>query len=108
MSSAKRETTVSLNGRTNSDKTGEPPKVGVKRKRTPSQESPGNDNKRKGLVNGVEEVTLSSEMEERERVAILDAGAQYGKVREMGRCYGDIVSITVVNITVCNFSCKGN
>ena len=79
MSSTTEETAVSVNGQTASD---QPMKVGVKRKRTPSlegKERRESESKKRELVNGV---TDSSEgEEEREKVAILDAGAQYGKVR---------------------------
>lgn len=58
-------------------------KVGLKRKRTPSPETQGG-NKRSALPNGTADTaTQLAEHEveqERERVAILDAGAQYGKV----------------------------
>ena len=58
-------------------------KVGLKRKRTPSPEAQ-RENKRSALPNGtVDAATQLAKQEaeqERERVAILDAGAQYGKV----------------------------
>lgn len=61
-------------------------KVGFKRKRTPSPEPQG-ENKRTALPNGTAGTStqlIEQEAEqERERVAILDAGAQYGKVTEI-------------------------
>lgn len=62
-------------------------KVGVKRKRTPSssgEEGENSDSKRKELPNGAITTVASpskrKEAEDEEKVAILDAGAQYGKV----------------------------
>lgn len=58
-------------------------KVGLKRKRTLSPEAQG-ENKRSALPNGTvvaaTQLAKQEAEQERERVAILDAGAQYGKV----------------------------
>ena len=70
------------------DSHGDGERVGIKRKRTPSpsgeREAP---RKRSWQQNGsMADTKQSSEDEgerERERVAILDAGAQYGKVRSL-------------------------
>ena len=80
MSSSPGETAVSVNGGTLEGTSGEPVKVGVKRKRTSSTSEEVSENKKTELVNGV---SGEKEEEEREKVAILDAGAQYGKVRDL-------------------------
>jgi hypothetical protein len=80
MSSTVGETAVSVNGQTAGQTSDEPVKVGVKRKRTPSTEEQESESTKIGLVNGAVENSRSEGGEVRERVAILDAGAQYGKV----------------------------
>lgn len=61
-------------------------KVGVKRKRTPSseEEEEKSEIKRKELPNGATTTVASplsrKEVKEWEKIVILDAGAQYGKV----------------------------
>lgn len=72
-------------------------KVGVKRKRTPSseEEEEKSEVKRKELPNGATTTVASplsrKEVKEWEKVAILDAGAQYGKVGHL-RGYQHCVS----------------
>ena len=85
MSSTVSETAVSVNGQTAGQTSDEPVKVGVKRKRTPSTEEQESESKKTGLANGAVENSGREGGEVRERVAILDAGAQYGKVRN-GAC----------------------
>ena len=80
MTSSKADVVVAVNGET---APGEKQiKVGVKRKRTPSLEDDASDSsKRKEVPNGVTAVQDGGVGDEAtERVAILDAGAQYGKV----------------------------
>lgn len=70
----------------NCDGTLESVKVGVKRKRTPSneEEEEKSEIKRKELPNGATTTVTSplsrKEVKDGEKVVILDAGAQYGKV----------------------------
>lgn len=83
MSSATDETVVPINGQTVGETSDQPAKVGVKRKRTPSldeREGEEPSGKKKELINGTSETSEGVEEDEREKVAILDAGAQYGKV----------------------------
>ena len=66
------------------DRTGEPTMVGIKRKRSHSSGEEEGESKRKELLNGVVAADTQrpsqKEEENEERVVILDAGAQYGKV----------------------------
>lgn len=77
-------------------------KVGVKRKRTPSsgeEEGEKTECKKEELVNGPSTAVASQagheEEEKAERVVILDAGAQYGKV---GFLYEYSLAVSAVSV----------
>ena len=78
------ETELTVDQCVNSD---EPVVVGIKRKRSHSLGEEEGESKRKELPNGVVAADThrpsGREEEDEERVVILDAGAQYGKVRRV-------------------------
>ena len=75
---------------------GEPAVVGIKRKRSHSSGDEEGESKRKELPNGVvaADTYLPSgrEEEDEEKIVILDAGAQYGKVSRLGKHVSSVIN----------------